>query len=58
MIILPALFLATPEVSVPPVGSVDGWLGSADGGCVIAYGYRASADGYCVIVDGGCCQPK
>ena len=47
MIILPALFLATPEVSVSPVGCVGSWLGSVGGGCAMAYGYCAGADGCC-----------
>ena len=44
MIILPAPFLATPAMSVPPAGSVDGWLGSVGD-------WFVSADGGCVIVD-------
>ena len=44
VIILPAPFLATPEVSVPPVGSVDGGLGSVGG-------WFVSADSGFVIVD-------
>ena len=47
MIILPALFLATPAMSVPPAGSVDGWLGSADVGCVIVDDSITGADVCC-----------